>query len=290
MRNSYAGIAAQTSLEFDLTLSEPVSGGGSNGAHRLTTTDGQNYFLKTNKPEMAFMFAAEQAGLQALARVEQLRVPTTIATGSSDEHAWLLMEWLDLTPGNASAGRHLGRALAELHQVRAEQFGFDTDNTIGCTRQFNGWTSDWAEFFCQCRLLPQLELAMSNGAPESLQRDMEKLLSRVDQWFTDYEPQPSLLHGDLWGGNWAMLSNNQPVVFDPAAYFGDREADIAMTYLFGGFPAEFYVAYEAAWPLDAGAQNRRPLYNLYHVLNHYNLFGGSYLVQADRIIAELLAI
>ena len=282
-------VSEQTGLKFDHQAVRSVAGGDINKAYRVKTTDGEHYFLKLNKPSTAAMFAAEHTGLQALAAAEKLRVPTTVATGASDSHAWLLIEWLDMAPGNTNAARHLGRSLAGLHQVRAELYGFEIDNTIGRTLQRNDWNTDWVTFYRDCRLVPQLELAVDNGAPPRTRTAMERLLKRVDDWFTDYTPASSLLHGDLWGGNWAMLSNGQPVVFDPAAYYGDREADVAMTHLFGGFPPEFYVAYEGVWPLDAGAGKRLPLYNLYHVLNHFNLFGGSYLSQADRMIAELLA-
>ncbi len=282
-------VAQQTGLSLNRQALRLIAGGDINKAYRVKTLDGEHYFLKLNNPSTADMFAAEQISLQALAAAEQLRVPATVATGASDSHAWLLIEWLDMAPGNPKAARHLGRALAELHQKRAEQYGFEIDNTIGRTPQRNDWNADWGTFFRDCRLLPQLQLAVDNGAPSRTRTAMERLLKRVDDWFTDYTPAPSLLHGDLWGGNWAMLSNGQPVVFDPAAYYGDRETDLAMTRLFGGFPPEFYVAYEGAWPMDAGVEERLPLYNLYHVLNHFNLFGGSYLAQADRMIAELLA-
>ena len=288
-RELIADITAVTNLQLMAGSLRSVSGGDINQAYQVTDALGQKYFLKLNDPTGAEMFAAEQTGLQALARAEQLRVPLTIANGYNDKYAWLLLEWLNLTTGNAKAARHLGKALANLHHISADGFGFDMDNTIGRTPQTNGWDGDWLTFYRDRRLKPQLELAIANGAPKSLKTKMAKLFDRLGDWFQEYTPVPALLHGDLWGGNWAMLSNGQPVVFDPAAYFGDREADIAMTMLFGGFPNEFYVAYEAAWPLDAGAERRRPLYNLYHVLNHFNLFGGSYLSQADRIIAELLA-
>jgi len=281
-------IADATGIEFDLLATKSVDGGDINQAYRVTASDDERYFLKLNQPDAAEMFAAEKVGLEALAHAEQLRVPFTVATGSGNHHAWLLLEWLDLTTGNANAARHLGRALADLHQIRGDQFGFDADNTIGRTPQRNDWRSNWVTFYRDFRLVPQLELAVDNGVPESTRRGLEKLLPRIESWFEDYSPSPALLHGDLWAGNWAMLPNGQPAVFDPAAYYGDREADIAMTYLFGGFPAEFYVAYQAAWPLDEGAEKRRPLYNLYHVLNHFNLFGSGYLAQADRIITGLL--
>jgi protein-ribulosamine 3-kinase len=283
-----AAISADTGLDFDNGSLESVAGGDINQAYQLSTATGERHFLKLNQPTDAAMFAAERTGLAALAGAEQLRVPHFIATGSSEHHAWLLLEWLDLTTGNANAAHHLGKALANLHQVRSQQFGFASDNTIGRTPQRNDLCDDWVEFYRDFRLQPQLEFAVNNGMPDATRLRIEQVQARLSDWFSDYQPAASLLHGDLWGGNWAMLSNGQPVIFDPAVYYGDREADIAMTRLFGGFPNEFYVAYNAAWALDKDAENRQPLYDLYHVLNHFNLFGGEYLAQADRIVAALL--
>jgi fructosamine-3-kinase len=283
-----AAISADTGIAFVADSLESVAGGDINQAYQLQASDGKRYFLKLNQASDAAMFVAEQTGLAALAAAEQLRVPEVLATGSSEHHAWLVLEWLDLTQGNANAARHLGKALANLHQVRASEFGLASDNTIGRTPQQNHLCSDWVEFYRDYRLQPQLELAVDNGFPVAVAGQVEQVQQRLGHWFSDYQPAPSLLHGDLWGGNWAMLSNGQPVLFDPAVYHGDREADIAMTRLFGGYPNEFYVAYNATWPLDQGAAKRQPLYDLYHVLNHYNLFGGSYQAQAARIISALL--
>jgi fructosamine-3-kinase len=144
-------------------------------------------------------------------------------------------------------------------------------------------------FFRERRLRYQLDLAGRNGYSGRLSPQADELLERLDRFFTDYQPVPSLLHGDLWGGNWAAAAGGEPVIFDPAVYYGDREADLAMTRLFGGFGAGFYAAYEAAWPTDAGARTRGDLYNLYHVLNHVNLFGDGYIPQARAIIRGLLA-
>ncbi len=265
-----------------------VTGGDINQAFAIRTHDGDRFFLKLNNWRYADMFVAEQAGLAELARANKVRVPNVVATGQSEEHAWLLLEWFGFTQGNDKSAMRLGNALAEQHQVRADAFGFATDNYIGRTPQRNAWCDDWITFYRDYRLQPQLELAVENGLTSKLQVGVEQIQQRLTDWFEDYMPASSLLHGDLWGGNWAMLKNGQPVIFDPAVYYGDREADIAMTRLFGGFPASFYTAYEAAWPLDSGAEHRQPLYDLYHVLNHFNLFGGGYLAQTDRIIKQLL--
>ena len=163
------------------------------------------------------------------------------------------------------------------------------ENTIGSTPQHNNRHDDWVEFWRQERLGRQLQFAAGNGYGGVLQSQGEKLLERFQGFFQDYQPQASLLHGDLWGGNAAADGRGNPVMFDPACYFGDRETDIAMTELFGGFGAEFYAAYQAEYPLDAGYKVRKTLYNLYHILNHLNLFGRAYLAQANNMIEGLLA-
>jgi fructosamine-3-kinase len=181
----------------------------------------------------------------------------------------------------------LGEQLALQHRHQAAEYGWSRDNTIGSTPQLNGWSQDWLTFFRERRLRCQLQLAASKGAAVLLLRG-EMLLERLDGLFDGYRPVPSLLHGDLWGGNWAVDERGQPVIFDPATYYGDREADLAMTRLFGGFGIDFYRAYEANWPLHPGVRRRTVLYNLYHVLNHFNLFGGGYLAQAMSMMDSLL--
>jgi fructosamine-3-kinase len=164
-------------------------------------------------------------------------------------------------------------------------FGWDINNTIGSTVQINNWTANWAEFWAEHRIGYQLKLARRRGGhfPQG-----ERLLKVIPELLAGYEPQPSLVHGDLWGGNAGVTSAGEPVIFDPAAYFGDREVDIAMTELFGGFPAEFYRGYNQVGPLDLGYEKRKTLYNLYHILNHFNLFGGSYASQANQMINRIL--
>jgi fructosamine-3-kinase len=174
----------------------------------------------------------------------------------------------------------MGRMLATLHRHTGERFGWERDNWIGLAPQKNGWSDDWIGFFRDCRLAPQLARA-------ALEREAQPLIAVLPSFFDGYLPQPSLLHGDLWSGNAGFLRDGSPVIFDPAVYYGDREADLAMTELFGGFPPAFYAAYREAWPLDSGYEQRRDLYNLYHVLNHANLFGGGYVAQARRLIAAL---
>jgi fructosamine-3-kinase len=280
-----------TATGIRLVDPQPVSGGSINRCWRARDAEGRVFFVKLNRLSAADMFAAEMDGLRELRCVSAVRVPEPVACGVANGEAWLLLEYLDLQPGCAVAAAALGRALARQHRHTAERFGWRRDNTIGSTPQRNGWLSDWTGFWRERRLGFQLALAREHGYGRALGDRGARVVEALPKFLCGYEPVPSLLHGDLWGGNWAMTAEGEPVIYDPAVYYGDREADLAMTELFGGFPREFHVAYEQAWPLDAGYRVRRDIYNLYHVLNHLNLFGGGYLRQAvslmDRLLAEL---
>jgi fructosamine-3-kinase len=233
------------------------------------------------------MFSAEADGLAELARPDVIRVPQTIACGVTDDAAYLATEWLDLERSTVNVETRLGEQLAALHRVTRDRHGWHRDNTIGLTPQNNSWSSKWVEFFREHRLGFQLQLAASNGYGGDLQAGGAQLLERLDRFFDGYEPEASLLHGDLWGGNWGSC-DGEPVIFDPAVYYGDRETDLAMTRLFGGFGRAFYEAYEASAPLAAGHRARCDLYQLYHILNHLNLFGSGYLGQAQNLLGQLL--
>lgn len=263
----------------------PVGGGCINAAWRLDG-DAGSFFVKLNDAGRAAMFAAEARGLEALAATGTVRVPRPVCHGRAADRAFLVLEHLDLRPGDGASAARLGTALAALHATRAPAFGWERDNTLGSTPQPNGWVDDWVGFWRRRRLGPQLELAARHG---HRLRGGERLLARLDQLLAGHTPAPSLLHGDLWGGNWAALADGTPVLFDPAVYYGDRETDLAMTELFGGFDPAFAAAYQEAAPLAAGYPRRRTLYNLYHVLNHANLFAGGYVGQAQRLIDRLLA-
>jgi fructosamine-3-kinase len=246
-------------------------------------------FVKTGGAEDLPRLAAEVAGLAALRATGTVRVPQVVACGLLAGRARLEIEFLDLRPLDRASGSLLGRQLADLHRHVGERFGFAEDNWIGGSPQANGWYEEWPRFFAERRLRPQLQWARGKGMDRKLVEQGESLADRLAAFFVDYHPKPSLLHGDLWGGNAAALPDGTPVIFDPAVYHGDREADVAMSELFGGFPESFYAAYRAAWPLDPGYETRKTLYNLYHVLNHYNLFGAGYLNQARRMTDRLLA-
>jgi len=197
-----------------------------------------------------------------------------------------VLEWVELGQGTPQAWRQMGEQLAAMHQAEwGNRFGWERANTIGSTPQPNPWTDDWVTFFTEQRLGHQFHLAKRRAGHFPQQ---EQLLAAVPEILAGHQPQPSLVHGDLWSGNAAVTQSGAPVIFDPATYVGDREVDVAMTELFGGFPAKFYAGYADRWPLEAGYEQRKPLYNLYHILNHFNLFGGGYLSQANQVIQALL--
>ncbi|HUL95905.1 MAG TPA: fructosamine kinase family protein [Usitatibacter sp.] len=284
-------IAQATGARFVPAHVKPVGGGCIHTALEIagdTPSGGRTYFAKVNDAQHAAMFAAEADGLEALRAAGAVRVPATVAQGDDGEHAWLVLEWLELEPLAAGTGARLGAALAAQHRVRQAKFGWPRDNFIGSSRQANGETDDWLAFWRDKRLHAQLMLAARNRLPSRLIDRGERLAADCGAFFRGHAVQPSLLHGDLWSGN-AAASRGEPVVFDPAVYVGDREADVAMTGLFGGFPVDFLSAYRAHWPLDDGYRVRRDLYNLYHVLNHSNLFAGDYVRQAGHQIEQLLA-
>ncbi len=235
------------------------------------------------------MFSAEADGLRELASVAALRVPEVRGVGAASGQSFLALEWIEFGAASGHTELRLGAGLARLHRTTAPRFGWHRDNTLGATPQHNDWTDDWAQFFATRRLGFQLDLAQHDGHGGRFIERGYRLCERLGSLLDGHRPRPSLLHGDLWGGNWAADASGAPVIYDPAVYYGDREADLAMTRLFGGFGSAFYQAYEAEWPLDPGAAQRVALYNLYHVLNHLNLFGGSYRAQAEAMIERLLA-
>jgi fructosamine-3-kinase len=211
-----------------------------------------------------------------------------VVYGQSDTHSFLVLEHLELNRASPASERLLGQQLACLHQQVQPYFGWHRDNTIGSTLQCNQQNNNWLNFWREQRLGFQLQLAEKNGYGGHLQTSGERLCSELAALFIGYTPLPSLLHGDLWAGNAGADKQGNPVIFDPACYYGDREADLAMTELFGGFSRDFYAAYQDVWSLNEGYNMRKLLYNLYHILNHLNLFGGGYLRQAENIMTRLL--
>ena len=287
--DAIVGAAADAAgIALDATGARAVGGGCINVAWRVPGPDGA-VFLKANRASDRAMFEAEAAGLRSLREAHALRVPEVLAVGLDAGSAWLLLEWIE--PGRADRRTEvaLGRGLAAQHRVSADAFGWVRDNWIGATPQENAQGADWPAFFAIHRLGFQVDLLETTGSAGRLIGPARRLIESVPALLAGHAPVPALLHGDLWGGNWAADASGAPWLFDPAVYFGDREADLAMTRLFGGFGPDFYAAYEEAWPLPAGAGLRADLYNLYHVLNHVNLFGAGYLAQAARLIERLLA-
>jgi fructosamine-3-kinase len=282
-----------TGEPFHALQSESVGGGCINSAHVLS--DGErSYFVKRNRASLLYMFEAEYEGLQEIVDSNTVRAPIPCCTGVSHNHAYIVLEYLPIQGrANGESGslsmEKLGWGLANMHRITRDTFGWHRDNTIGSTPQRNSPCANWVEFWKKQRLAFQLELAAQNGFGRALATRGERLLSHIDSYFTEYDPKPSLLHGDLWSGNYSVTDNGQPVIFDPAVYFGDRETDLAMTELFGGFPARFYDAYNERYALNEGYSTRKVLYNLYHILNHLNLFGGGYLAQAQSMMDNLLS-
>jgi fructosamine-3-kinase len=285
-------ISDATQIHFEAASAEAVGGGCIHTALRIagdTAEGARTYFAKVNQASSAALFAAEADGLAAIREAKALRVPAEVARGDDGEHAWLVLEWLELVPLSGASGARLGSALAAQHGIPREKFGWASDNFIGPSPQVNGWSDEWLPFWREKRLHAQLRLAAHNRLPSRMIDRGERLAADCEAFFRHHHPVKSLLHGDLWSGNAAALPDGTPVVFDPAVYVGDREADLAMTELFGGFPKDFHAAYRSAFPLDDGYAVRRDLYNVYHVLNHANLFAGGYVRQAEQSIERLLA-
>lgn len=280
-------IRSYTGENFHPTAPHSIGGGCINQAFKLS--DGQQtWFVKSNSLNYLSMFDAEAAGLNALADTQTIRVPRALCTGTAENQSYIVMEYVASGRQHAQSQAFAGEQLAAMHQHQQNQFGWSRDNTIGTTTQRNKWRDDWLSFWRDQRLGFQLTLAAQNGYAGRLQTTGEQLMVRFHV-LIDHAPTASILHGDLWGGNRLFDQNGDPVIFDPAVYFGDREADLAMTELFGGFSADFYAAYNAVWSLDAGYSVRKTLYNLYHILNHLNLFGSGYASQAQSMIDRLLA-
>jgi fructosamine-3-kinase len=309
-----AHISETTGETFSIDNRHSVSGGCINQGYSISSSS-RAFFAKINQASQIAMFEAEALGLQQMRATQTIRVPEPICWGTEGNSAYIVLEWLDLGGrGGERAWEEMGRKLAAMHKYTPPNppllrggeernstllrggeernstllrgvFGWDINNTIGSTVQINTWTVNWAEFWAESRIGYQLKLARGRGGhfPQG-----ERLLEVIPELLASHEPQPSLVHGDLWGGNAGVTSAGEPVLFDPAAYFGDREVDIAMTELFGGFPAEFYRGYNQVLPLDLGYEKRKTLYNLYHILNHFNLFGGSYASQANQMINRIL--
>ena len=281
-------IQQNTGLVPDIRDIRRVSGGSINSSFILGS-DTQQIFIKINLRKHLEMFEAEAAGLSVIANTNTILSPGVLCTGHNTKVSFIAMQALTLQSRvPATCYRKFGQQLAKLHRNQQPRFGAKLDNTIGTTPQINTLSTSWFDFWRIHRLGFQLELARKNGAPVALVEDGLRLNEKFEALF-DVPPKASCLHGDLWQGNWGFNESGVAVIFDPAHYFGDRETDIAMTTLFGRAPPEFYAAYTAAYPLRDGYAIRESFYNLYHILNHLNLFGVSYAKRAHRIILTLLS-
>ncbi len=280
-----AALAGQ--LNAPVTGQIPVNGGSICRAVKVSLGDGRAALVKWHAGAPG-MFTAERRGLELLSAAGALRIPQVMAQqeAGAQSPAFLAIEWLERGPATPAVAEALGRGLAQLHRVTAATYGLDHDNFIGVNPQPNPPATDWVTFFGERRLVFQMELAARHGYLNPARRQrLEKLLARLGDWLPPYPPA-SLLHGDLWGGNWLATADGQPALIDPAVYYGHREAELAFTELFGGFPGAFYAAYHEAWPPDGGYRERVALYNLYHLLNHLNLFGEGYGGGVDAALRQ----
>lgn len=274
--------------EVNVIERKAVHGGDANDAYKLILSNGKALFIKSNSVERADFFRAEAEGIAAIRTTKALRVPCIHAVGTDSDYSFLLMEYIESVRPERDFWEKLGTGLARMHQadtspfVKTGKYGLDKDNYIGAGSQKNTAMDRWTQFFAECRLRPQFELA-SRYFDTDFIRKIERLLERLDRYLIEPE-KPALLHGDLWSGNFMSDGKGQPMLIDPAVYVGCNEADIAMTELFGGFDRRFYDSYFGSMGVIPGYEDRRDLYNLYHLLNHLNLFGSSYLYAVVRIV------
>ena len=261
-----------------------VGGGCINDTAALQLSNGETIFLKKNNLSHPQMFEAEAQGLKHLICEGGPRVPKPLACFKDNAHQYLLLEFLSTGSRVSDYWEQFGRQLAHMHKtVRSSEFGFDIDNFIGATPQTNEYHSNWLIFFREMRLEPQIKMAASYLGG-GLRKKLNQLLDNLDQFIPDHSEDASIIHGDLWTGNAMTGPKGEPVIIDPATYYGHREAEIAMTQLFGSFGGRFYDAYNEYWPMGSGWEDRMDLYNLYHMLNHVNLFGSGYVGSVSSIV------
>lgn len=264
-----------------------VGGGSINQSWQLQSEE-RSWFVKLNSASREDMFIAEAEGLQALAEANAIRIPSPLCWGVAGGQSYLVMEFIPLN--GSPSPMHFAEALAHVHKHTSGLYGWHRDNTIGSTPQPNRQCDHWATFWREERLESQLALAQENGASTQLIDKGKRLAGSCDSLLSGRRPLASVLHGDLWSGNWGADENGRPVIFDPAVYFGDHETDLAMMTLFGSPGRRFFDHYQEHFPIDPGFfEVRKTFYNLYHILNHFNLFGGGYAHQAEAMIDELLA-
>lgn len=266
---------------------QPVSGGSINETYCLLTTSGK-YFVKINsRTQHPGMFIDEAAGLNLIAETKTIAVPKVLFIGDTEFYSFLLLEWVDTERPSPQSFTKLGVQLAQMHRYSSGFFGLDHDNYMGSLRQSNPRHNNWSDFFIQERLQPMVKIGMDKGFLNAKDlSDFEVLYKKLPGLFT--EEKPSLIHGDLWGGNYLISNTGTPYLIDPAVSYGNREFDIAMTTLFGGFGREFYRVYHEKFPLNKGWEQRMDLWNLYPLLVHLNLFGAGYLRQLNDCLRKFL--
>ena len=279
-------LIEQTGTPFRIKSQRAVGGGCINDTYRLESEDGHCVFVKANRLDFQDAFSAEADALAEIAATKTLRVPEVIAQIQGNSQAYLILEYIETRPSRTGDWKRFGQQLAELHAIEQPFFGWQRDNLIGATPQPNPRSDSWLDFFTTHRLEHQLSLCQSRGYKLPL---ASELLQELPNLLSDHPTKPALLHGDLWSGNAAFDPDGQAFVYDPGSYYGDRETDLAFTEFFGGFPPEFYRAYEDTQPLNPGYPRRKILYNLYHCLNHLYLFGASYAQQAEQMTRQLLS-
>jgi fructosamine-3-kinase len=262
-----------------------LSGGCISNAYKITMSDGSIYFLKYNQSTSKDMFIKEANGLKELAIANAIRIPEVLSFAED----YILLEYIPTGDKKRNFFEEFGQSFAEMHKFTSNSFGFYEDNYIGSNPQTNipveNEKASWVSFYFNKRILFQLQLAEQLGnSTEELRKGISKLENKIEEIIGNSAEKPSLLHGDLWGGNYIVDENGNAVLMDPAVYYGHREADLGMTKLFGGFSSEFYRAYNETFPLEDGYDYRENIYKLYHVLNHLNLFGGGYYSQALSLI------
>ena len=271
-----------SSLNSKILNVSPISGGCINECYKLTTNR-ESYFVKLNKKFNPFV--EEQKGLDILRETKTFLIPKVLLIGKYEDYSFLLMEYVESENQSSNFWNDFGKKLAALHKISNESFGFDHNNYIGSLQQINTWHANSIEFFINCRLIPQLEL-LNDINDNQFFKSFDALFNILNEILPD--GKPSLLHGDLWSGNYMVGKNGNPAIVDPAVYYGFREADIAMSKLFGGFANQFYDTYNENFPLEINWQSRVQVWNLYPLLVHANLFGSSYLNQVKSIIKNYI--
>ena len=277
--------------ETGIASRRPVFGGDINRAYALTLTDNSVIFMKANTRQKLGIFEGEAESLDFIRQTGTVRSPEVLAIGTDGDISFLLLEYISSGPRSRAAFEELGIGLAQMHLadtsafVKSGKFGALHDHLLGSGIQDNTPMNSWTKFFAECRLRPQFERA-DPYFDKAARKQIDKLLSDPGKYLTEPD-HPSLLHGDLWGGNFMIDEQAHPWLIDPAAYVGHAEADLAMTELFGGFDHSFYEAYKSVYRLDPDYRYRRDIYNLYHLVKHLNLFGAGYLHSVLSILRTL---